>query len=164
MALVVTALVTGVLMRGSFGHDIIVGIGVTVVLLVLLALLVSLLLTIRRNGRTRAILMSATKITVIVGGALILSVGIGKGIHHWEMYRAKSFVDSAVPKLDSYFAQHGTYPLELRELGIESPRWFSPEVVYSSDGSGFQFVYWDDAAIMDGHLFQDPSRTWMRFD
>jgi hypothetical protein len=160
------ALLSGMLVQGSFGHAIIVMssilfMGVPLALFLALWLLIGL-------KRTRGIpsgWRTTTTISAVIGGGLILSFGTGSLIHHWEIRKVRQFVEATIPSLDNYHHKNGTYPSGLAELGISSvPKILRNSSGYSSTRDTFTFVYWDSAEMMGGYEFDSSKRKWTCFD
>jgi hypothetical protein len=118
------AVLSGVFLKGDFGHGIIVG---CLVVFVggLLALFMALwaLLSLKRSGSIPHALMRTFFIVAILGCGVLLSLATGIGTNRWEIQRTRAFVAAIIPKLDAYRAQNG------RRMGRFQPHfgmWASP--------------------------------------
>jgi hypothetical protein len=166
LAAVTLAIILGLILQGTFLHWILVlGLGVWVGVPVACVLAVLGLLARRRTGAVPLRLKTAFRIFGVTAGALVLSLGVGVGVHHWEIYRVRSFVDATVPKLERFRSWNGRYPAALEALGdIRGPSLLAVPGEYYSDGRSFRFSYWDPAGMMDGYYFDSVSRRWTYFD
>jgi hypothetical protein len=160
------AALSGVFLKGDFGHGIIVGC-LVVFVVGPLALYMALwaLFSLKRSGSIPDALKRTFSISAILGCGLLLSLATGVGMNRWEIYRTREFVAAIVPKLDAYRAKHGAFPASLREVGVARP----PALL--EDGSGytaqpdyFKFEYWDPSGMMDGAEFSSSIRQWIHFD
>ena len=165
IAAAVISIIFGVLLKGTFEHWIIVmASGIYVGAPLALFLVIWLLIELKRKGLISNGLRIAFLVSVIIGGSLLLSLGVGTAIHHWEIRAAKNFVTTMVPKLDQYRKDHGQYPATLAALGsLSPPKLLKHAHGYTTDGENFRFEYWDSAGMMDGYYFDSTSRKWNYF-
>ena len=160
------ALLSGILSQGSFGHAIVVisaflFIGVPLALFLALWLLIGL----KRSGGMPNGWRKTSITSAVIGGGLILSVGTGSLINHWQMRKVRQFVEATVPALDQYYSTNGSYPTSLAEGGITSvPHLLQESSGYESTGRRFSFEYWDASGMMDGYIFSSSDREWRYFD
>lgn len=166
IAATVFAILSGVLLKGTFGHSLIVmaaGIYLGAPLTLLLG--VWFVIECKRDGKISNGLRRTFLASVIVGGSLLLSLGTGTAIHYWEIREARDYVTKMVPKLDQYRKDYGQYPETLFNVGAPSP----PDLLshahsYTTTFNSFRFEYWDAAGLMDGYYFDSTSRRWNYFD
>lgn len=160
------AVLSGVFLKGDFGHGIIVGcfvvfVGGPLALFMTLWALFSL----KRAGSIPGALKKTFSISAILGCGLLLSLATGIGINHWEIHRTRAFVATIVPKLDAYRAKHGMFPASLREVGFARlPALLENDSGYTAEPDYFRFQYWDSSGMMDGYEFNSSLRQWIHFD
>ena len=160
------ALLSGFLLKGTFVHSIIVYaagmyLGPPLILFMALWFVIGL----KRTGTIPAGLRNTFLVSLIVGGTLLVSLGVGRSIHRWEIREVRLYVTKMVPKLDEYKRENGRYPESLSNLNAPSP----PKLLknahsYSADADVFRFSYWDPAGMMDGYCFDSATREWHYFD
>lgn len=166
IAAAVIAIISGVLLKGTFGHWFIVmasGIYLGAPLAVFLG--VWLIIGLKRDSGIPTGLMKTFFASLIVGGSLLLSLGTGTAIHYWEIREARNYVATMVPKLDQYRREHGEYPATLSALEESAPpKLLSDAHSYTANSNSFRFEYWDAARMMDGYYFDSTTRRWNYFD
>ncbi len=105
---------------------------------------------------------------LVVGGALLVSLGTGSAIHHWHVREARRYVARVVPLLEGYRRLTGRYPATMDEAKLPPPpKLLSAPGSYGTDavGSGhFRFQYWDDSQLMGGYAFDSATGEWSPFD
>jgi|GEM_PF-2718061 len=160
------AILSGILFKGTFGHWLIVmaaGIWLGAPLAVFLG--IWLITGLIRGRGISTGLKQTFFIAIIAGGALLLSLGTGRAIHHREIREARGYVEAMVPKLEQYRKEHGRYPATLSAVDASAPpRLFGEAHSYAAGSDSFQFVYWDAAGLMDGYYFDNATRRWNYFD
>jgi len=162
--------------RGSFGHFILLVIGVLYiavplfalagVVLVVTAIVASKQKTALRKfpvfwGAVVGVLLS------IVLGSSVLSWPVGSVVGRQDIARAKRFCDELVPLLDAYEAEHGQYPESLAELnhGRRRPLLLRQQPsFYDSNGETFRFGFVDPAGFLNGFEFSSKNRRWVACD
>ena len=162
----IVAPVSGILLQGTFGHWILIMsagllLGTPLVLFMALWFLVGL----KRTGGIPSGLRNMFLFSSIAGGALLLSIGTGSAIHHWQIREARAYVAEMVPILDGYRKQHGRYPDSLAAIAVpDPPALMKDSYSYFEESDSFRFEYWDEAGMMDGYYFDSASREWTYFD
>jgi hypothetical protein len=166
IAAAVIAIISGVLLKGTFGHWLIVmasGIYLGVPLAIFLG--VWLIIGLKRDSEIPIGLKKTFFASVIVGGSLLLSLGTGTAIHYWKIREARNYVATMVPKLDQYREEHGEYPATLSAVeAVTPPKLLGDAHSYTADSNSFRFEYWDAAGMMDGYYFDSTTRRWNYFD
>lgn len=160
------AVLSGFLLKGTFGHLMIV------VCLVLflgapLALFLAAwgLIGIKRLGVIPDGLGRIFSISVILGGGLLLSGATGAAVNYWRIHQARAFVEAMVPKLDEYRMKHGRFPRRLEDLGVtHTPSLLVDPLGYAADADSFKFEYQDVSGMMDAFYFESSSRHWTAMD
>ncbi len=160
------AVLSALMLRGSFGHTITVyAVGLYIGAPLLLFMAVWLLFGFKRTHGIPQGLKKMFLAYVVVGGSLLVSLGLGRFLHQSEIRTTRQYVSSIVPKLDGYKREHGRYPESLAVFPESSPpRLLQEAHGYRSDADGFRFQYWDSAGMMDGYCFDSSTREWYYFD
>lgn len=166
MAAAAVSLLSGILLQGTFGHWVIVlaaGLWLGIPLAVFMGLW--LVFALKRTGKIPAGLRTTFFLAVLIIGSLLLSLGAGTAVRHWEIRKARAYVAGVVPLLEAYRERHGGYPKTLAPLGLSAPpRLLRNSHGYSAEADHFRFEYWDPGGMMDGYAFDSSSRQWTRFD
>ncbi|MBK1835725.1 hypothetical protein [Roseibacillus ishigakijimensis] len=160
------ALISGILLKGTFGHWIIV-IAAGMYLGVPLAMFMAfwLAISLKHTGGIPNGLRATFLISLITGGSLLLSLGTGTVIHYWEIREARAFVAEMIPMLEDYRQKHGEYPKDLATLTASTPpNLLQDSHSYLAEADYFRFEYRDAAGMMDGYYFDSSSREWTYFD
>ena len=162
----VIAVVSGVMLQGTFGHWIlIISVGLFLGAPLVLFMALWFLIGLKRTGGIPSGLRNTFLSAVIAGVALLLSIGTGTAIHHWQIHEARAYVAEMVPLLDGYREKHGRYPDTLAALAAPDPPALMQDSYSCSEKSDFfRFEYWDEAGIMAGYYFDSSSREWTYFD
>jgi hypothetical protein len=160
------AILSAIIRRGSFGQTITVYvIGIYLGGPVLLFMAAWLLFGFRRAGGVPQGLGRMFFASVVAGGSLGISLGLGRLLHNSEIRAAHHYVSLMVPRLDAYRREHGRYPESLAVFPESRPPGLLQNAHgYRTDGDGFQFQYWDSAGMMDGYCFDSSTREWYYFD
>lgn len=160
------AIITGVLLKGTFLHWLMVmmsGIYLGAPLAVLLG--VWLIIGWKRDGQIPVRLKKVFSGSVVVAAALLLSLATGTAIHRWEIQKTRDYVSLMAPKLDRYRQEHGKFPPTLSEIETTAPpRLLSRPHSYTTGLNTFRFEYWDESGLMDGYYFDSETRRWSHFD
>lgn len=166
IAATVLAIISGLILQGTFGHTLIVifaGIlfGAPLVLILVIWFIIGMKRAAEIPNRLRRTFLAS----VIVCGSMVVSLGTGKAIHHWEITEARNYVANMVPILDQYRNDFGKYPQNLSIIGAPTPPKFLRQVhSYTATNNSFSFEYWDAAGMLAGYYFDSFSRTWKYFD
>ena len=166
LATIVLALISGFLLKGTFGHWVFVlGVGMCLGVPLALVLALWLLIALKRTGRVPDGLKATFLSSTIVGSSLLVSLGVGAAIHYWEIREARGYVAKIVPLLEAYQEKHGVYPETLADLSApRPPNLLRDSNSYSAGADHFRFEYWDTAGMMDGYCFDSSNRRWEYFD
>jgi len=162
----VAGVLSGFIFRGSFGHTITVfAVGFYIGAPLLLFMVAWLLFGLKRSHGIPQGLKKMFMAFVVVGGSLLISLGLGRLLHHSEIRSSRQYVSSIVPKLDKYRSDHGRYPESLSVFpDLPPPRLLREAHGYRADADGFRFQYWDSTGMMDGYYFDSSTRDWYYFD
>ena len=162
----ILALISGFMLKGTFGHWIVVtGAGLYLGAPLALFMTLWLVISMKRTGGVPNGLKATSLFSIIVGGSLLLSLGAGTTIHYWEIQEARGYVAKMVPVLEEYQEKHGVYPQTLADLSaLRPPILLRDSHSYSAGSDYFRFEYWDAAGMMDGYFFDSSNRQWTYFD
>lgn len=162
--------------RGSFGHAILLAIGVLYVAVPLFALAgVALVITAIVASKQKTALRTFPVFWGAVVGVL-LSLVVGSSVLSWpagyavgrrDIARAKRFCNELVPLLDAYRTEHGQYPESLAELnhGRRPPLLLRREPsFYDSNRETFRFGFVDPAGFLNGFEFSSKNGRWVEWD
>lgn len=160
------AILSAFIVRGTFGHTIIIlAIGVYLGAPLMLFMGIWLLVGIKRSNRVPQGLKRVFLGSAIVGVSLGTSLLLGKFLHRLEIHRTRNYVADMVPKLEQYRTEHGRYPESLALFpGPRPPRLLQGRNCYRAEVDSFRFEFWDAAGMMDGYCFDSSTREWSYFD
>ena len=160
------AMLSAFMMRGSFGHTIIIlATGVYIGVPLILFMVIWLLVGFKRSNGVPQGLRTLFIGSVIVGFSMATSLGVGKLLHDSEIRRTREYVAAIVPKLEEYRTEHGRYPESLAVFpDSRPPRLLRESHGYSAESDSYRFEYWDPAGMMDGYCFDSSTREWYYFD
>jgi len=104
---------------------------------------------------------SVVRIAACVLAILGFTLG-GMAIFHYREAEVRSFVDEALPLLDTHKKEHGYFPKEIREVTDRNLPFHFRDFRrgYSSDGATFTFYYENLDSIMGGLMLTNSHRTW----
>ena len=128
----------------------------------ILCMVIWLIIGLRKLGTVPNGLGSTFTVSAIIGISLLLSLGTGKAIYHWEIHETRAFVSRVIPKLEKYKNKHGAYPTTITDIDIKHE--LNSHVSYYSDTDFFEFTYWDSSSFMSGYSFTSTTRKWINFD
>jgi hypothetical protein len=158
------ALGSGLLLEGSFGHQLFLM--VAALGLILFGILLGLwsALAVRRQT-WQPWHSSCWRAIRITAAALAISWTAGTGMHAWRVHQTRSYVARAVTVLDAHHSKTGAYPsaFSLETIG-KPPQWLSGPQTCTVTPQDFRFEYWDPAGMMDGFEFTSTHRSWTAFD
>ncbi len=157
--------VSGILLKGSFIHwAIVMSVGFFLGLPFALFVTLWFCFGLKRLGAVPPGLPMTLGLGLVVGGALLVSLGTGAAIHHSHVREARRYVARVVPLLEGYHQLNGRYPATMDEAKLPPPpKLLSAPGSYAADGAGsghFRFEYWDDSQLVGGYAFDSTTGEW----
>lgn len=109
-------------------------------------------------------LITFWRVIAITVWAIVLSVLLGKGMHHWRERETRAYVEKAVAVLDEIHRTKGSYPISLPidKIG-KPPKWLKGNECTLTPDS-FYFSYSDPSRMMSLWEYSSNNRKWVEFD
>ena len=151
--------------RGSFSHKMNVGIpalwvGAPIFLASTILLTVSFF---NKSAGMRKVAIKGFAIVIFLGFQILSLVG-GNLIYKKDVREAQNFCVALIPKLERYKADHGKYPSNVNQLGVnrrELPRILQAEDnFYGSNGNEFWISFTDHGGIFGKYIYNVKGNNW----
>jgi hypothetical protein len=93
--------------------------------------------------------------------ALLLSYGLGTGIHHLQQQQTRDYVAKATQLLEAEKQRTGHYPTTLPESTLGSPpKWLRETHTITLEPDFYRFSYLDPSQLLGSYTFDSQNHRW----